>query len=71
MRQALILTALAVLALGPIAVAQQAAAHSGPNNAPIQSTSVPVSSPEPITMIALAGGAAAAGGLAHRRRKRK
>lgn len=31
--------------------------------------SVPVSSPEPITMIALAGGAAAAGAVARRRRK--
>lgn len=31
----------------------------------------PVSSPEPITMLALAGGAAAAGGLAYRRRKSK
>jgi hypothetical protein len=31
----------------------------------------PVNSPEPITMLAIAGGAAAAGGLAYRRRKSK
>lgn len=31
----------------------------------------PTNSPEPITMMVLAGGAAAAGGLAYRRRKNK
>lgn len=41
--------------------------------APTQQTGVPnpVNSPEPLTMLALAGGAVAAGGLAYRRRKDK
>jgi len=36
-----------------------------------QSTPNPVNSPEPLTMLALAGGALAAGGFAKRRRKDK
>lgn len=73
MRKAFILSILAILVLGPTAVAQQANATRGNSlqNATSAGTPVPVSSPEPITMIALAGGAAAAGGLAHRRRNRK
>jgi len=73
MRNAFILSIVAILVLGPMAAAQQSSAVRGNNlqNANSAGTQVPVSSPEPITMIALAGGAAAAGGLAHRRRNRK
>ncbi len=73
MRKAFILSIVAILVLGPMAVAQQGSVARGNNlqNAASAGAQVPVSSPEPITMIALAGGAAAAGGLAHRRRNRK
>lgn len=73
MRKAFLFSIVAILVLSPMAVAQQADAVRGSSmqNATSAGTQVPVSSPEPITMIALAGGAAAAGGLAHRRRNRK
>jgi hypothetical protein len=73
MRKAFLFSIVAILVLGPMAAAQQSSAVRGNNlqNANSAGTQVPVSSPEPITMIALAGGAAAAGGLAHRRRNRK
>jgi len=43
--------------------------HGGGSGGGHGGGSVPVNSPEPITMIALAGGAAAAGAVARRRRK--
>ncbi|MHC4837032.1 MAG: PEP-CTERM sorting domain-containing protein [Planctomycetota bacterium] len=55
----------------PFASASEGAATAIPQGA-TQGTGkgqVPVYSPEPITMIALAGGAAASAALAHRRRK--
>ncbi|MHC4380195.1 MAG: PEP-CTERM sorting domain-containing protein [Planctomycetota bacterium] len=65
-----ILSLLAVFAISPLA-AQQHSASGAQNTRPHSAKGgVPVSSPEPITMIALAGGAAAAGGLASRRRKK-
>lgn len=73
MRKAFLLSSIAILVLGPVAIAQQASVKSAGNamQAGAAGAQVPVSSPEPITMIALAGGAAAAGGLAHRRRNKK
>lgn len=63
------LTLIAAFAVSPLA-AQHASASSGQAGAR-GNNSVPMNSPEPITMIALAGGAAAAGGLAGRRRRKQ
>lgn len=52
----------------PPAVVQSVSGHGQAGGG--GNSGVPVNSPEPITMIALAGGAAAAGGLASRRKKK-
>ncbi|MGB0952237.1 MAG: PEP-CTERM sorting domain-containing protein [Planctomycetota bacterium] len=72
MKNLIAIASIALIAIAPLA-AQHATASSSHNKAgsPSGAAQVPISSPEPITMIALAGGAAAAGGLASRRRKNK
>jgi len=55
---------LGLLLAAPLATAQLAEASKEPN------TSVPTTSPEPLTLAALAGGAAVAGGVFLRRKKR-
>ncbi|MFK5956131.1 MAG: PEP-CTERM sorting domain-containing protein [Planctomycetota bacterium] len=69
MKNIIALVLLAAFAVSPLA-AQHATAGAGKAGAR-QNNSVPMSSPEPITMIALAGGAAAAGAFAGRRRKKQ
>lgn len=63
------LTLIAAFAVSPLA-AQHSTTSAGQSGAR-SNNSVPMNSPEPITMIALAGGAAAAGGLAGRRRRKQ
>lgn len=63
MLKTLLTLACAVGFLGVSLLAQQ--------GIPAETVPQPVNSPEPITLLALAGGAAAAGGLAYRRRKNK
>ena len=62
MLKCLLVICLAVVFSGALLASQQRPASRGGS---------PINSPEPITMIALAGGAVAAGGLAYRRRKSK
>ena len=70
MKTILSLTLIAAFAISPLA-AQHASSSPGKAGAGRAHNSVPMNSPEPITMIALAGGAAAAGGLAGRRRRKQ
>lgn len=63
---------LTALALSWIVLSAAVSAQQGaPNPVSPQSAPRPISSPEPLTMLALAGGAAAAGGLAFRRKNKK
>jgi hypothetical protein len=66
----LTLSTVILLAAGPL-VAQQAQSTNGGAGAQSHGAATLVSSPEPITMLALAGGAGAALGMAKRRRNRK
>jgi hypothetical protein len=68
MLKSLVVITLAFGLLGAALSAQQA--PQGGYTPPTRGAS-PTNSPEPITMMVLAGGAAAAGALAHRRRKNK
>ena len=70
MKIILALTVIAALAVSPLAAQHASTSGSGQTNAR-GANSVPMNSPEPITMIALAGGAAAVGGLAGRRRRKQ
>lgn len=62
MLKSILLLACAAAFLGAALAAQQGVPASHVPN--------PVNNPEPLTLLALAGGALAAGGLAYRKRKR-
>lgn len=60
------ITLIALFAIGPLSAQRTSSGNTGARG----QNSTPMNSPEPITMIALAGGAAAVG-VAARRRKKK
>lgn len=71
LKQLITLTVLAFAIVGS-AAAQSSSSTNAKHTAPSRDKGMaPISSPEPVTMIALAGGSAAAVGLAARRRKKK
>lgn len=59
-------TLIALFAIGPLSAQRTSAGKAGARS----QDSTPMNSPEPITMIALAGGAAAVGFAARRRKKK-
>lgn len=68
-----LLASLVFLSLAAAASAQQAS-HIRPGEAiraPRTNNAPPITNPEPMTLVALAGGAAVAGGLLRRRKQRQ
>jgi hypothetical protein len=66
----ILLKTLLLALLATVANAQQTSIQSGQGlRSPRSTQSPPITNPEPMTLVALAGGAAVAGGLLRRRRK--